>query len=91
MNPFVAVILICLNTVAPEACDETTAADVLSTGVENELSCVMGWQDVVARSALAAEIGRTAYVKTLCRRAGADPRKPGAPRIDGGAGTGMAR
>jgi hypothetical protein len=64
MNPFVAVILICLNT----------------TGVENELSCVMGWQDVVARSALAAEIGRTAYVKTLCRRAGADPSKPGMPR-----------
>jgi hypothetical protein len=30
MNPFTAVILICLNTVAPEACDETTAADVLS-------------------------------------------------------------
>jgi hypothetical protein len=80
MNPFVAVILICLNTVAPEACDETTAADVLSAGVENELSCVMGWQDVVARSALAAEIGRTAYVKTLCRRAGADQSKPGAPR-----------
>ena len=80
MNPFVAVILICLNTVAPETCDETTAADVLSTGVENELSCVMGWQDVVARSAFAAEIGRTAYVKTLCRRAGADPSKPRAPR-----------
>jgi len=71
MSPFVAIILICLNTVAPAACDETTAADVLSTGVENELSCVMGWQDVVARSALAGEIGRTAYVKTLCRRAGA--------------------
>ena len=80
MNPFVAVILICLNRVAPEACDETTAADVLSIGVESELACVMGWQDVVARSALAAEIGRTAYVKTLCRRAGTDPRKPGAPR-----------
>lgn len=80
MNPFVAVILICLNTVDVEACDETTAADVFSTGVENELSCATGWQDVVARSALAAEIGRTAYVKTLCRRAGSDPGKPGAPR-----------
>lgn len=80
MNPFVAVILICLNTVALEACDETTAADVLSIGVENELSCAVGWQDVVARSALAAEIGRTAYVKTLCRRAGSGPSKPGAPR-----------
>ena len=44
MSPFIAVILICLKTVAPAACDETTAADVLSTGVENELSCVMGWQ-----------------------------------------------
>jgi hypothetical protein len=80
MNPFTAVILICLKTVAPEACDETTAADVLSTGVENELSCVMGWQDVVARSALAAEVGRSAYVKTLCRRTGAAPDKPGSPR-----------
>jgi hypothetical protein len=71
MSPFIAVILICLKTVAPAACDETTAADVLSTGVENELSCVMGWQDVIARSALAHEIGKTAYVKTLCRRASA--------------------
>jgi len=68
VSSFVAVILICLNSVAPEACNETTAADVLSNGVANELSCVMGWQDVVARSALAHEIGKTAYVKTLCRR-----------------------
>jgi hypothetical protein len=79
MNPFTAVILICLNTVTPEACDETTAADVLATGVERELSCVMGWQDVVARSALGAEVGRTAYVKTLCRRRAA-PEKSSAPR-----------
>lgn len=80
MNPFVAVILICLNSVASEACDETTAADVLSTGVESELSCVMGWQDVVARSALASEIGRTAYIKTLCRRASGEPVRPAGPR-----------
>ncbi len=80
MNPFIAVILICLDTVATEACDETTAADVMSTGVENELSCVMGWQDVVARSALAAEIGRNAYVKTLCRRADIAPAKPDVSR-----------
>ena len=80
MNPFVAVILICLNTVVPEACDETTAAAVQSAGVENELSCMMGWQDVVARSALAGEIGSAAFVKTLCRRAGADPSGHGSPR-----------
>lgn len=79
MNPFTAVILICLNTIAPEKCDETTAADVISNGVENELSCVMGWQDVVARSALASEVGRTAYVKTLCRR-GAASERSGPPR-----------
>ena len=77
MNPFVAVILICLKSVASEACDENTAADVLSTGVENELSCVMGWQDVIARSALADEIGKTAYVKTLCRRVNSEPAKTG--------------
>jgi hypothetical protein len=71
--PFLAVILICLNSIAPEACDEKTAADVLSNTVDSELSCVMGWQDVVARSALASEIGKTAYVKTLCRRIGGSP------------------
>jgi hypothetical protein len=80
VHPFVAVILICLNSVAPGACNETTAADVLSNGVENELSCVMGWQDVVARSALAREVGKTAYVKTLCRRAAAETGSPAAPR-----------
>jgi len=78
--PFVAVILICLNSVAPGACNETTAADVLSNGVENELSCVMGWQDVIARSALAREIGKTAYVKTLCRRAVAGTGTSATPR-----------
>ncbi len=80
MHSFVAVILICLNTVAPEACNETTAADVLSNDVENELSCVMGWQDVVARSALAHDIGKTAYVKTPCRHAGMHTGGPAAPR-----------
>ena len=59
MNPFVAMLLICLNTVVPEACDERTAADVLSTGVESELSCVMGWQDVVACSGSPERRGRS--------------------------------
>jgi hypothetical protein len=40
----------------------------------------MGWQDVVARSTLAREIGKTAYVKTLCRRAAAGTGKPAPPR-----------
>lgn len=79
MSQFVAVILVCLNSVAPEACNETTAADVLSTLVENELSCAMGWQDVIARSALAADIGKSAYVKTLCRRRSSGPTAAAAP------------
>jgi hypothetical protein len=71
VSQFVAVILVCLNTVAPAACSETTAVDVLSIGVENELRCATGWQDVVARSAFARGVGKTAYVKTVCRRTGA--------------------
>jgi len=80
VNPFVAVILICLDTVPPAACNETTAVDVLSNGVESELSCVMGWQDVVAHSALADQIGKTAYVKTLCRRSASEAATPTSPR-----------
>src|ERR1700761_316761 len=37
MNEFVAVILICMNSVAADQCDERTAADVMSTVVQNEL------------------------------------------------------
>jgi hypothetical protein len=76
MTPFVAVILVCLDTVAPAACSETTAVDELSIGVENELGCAIGWQDVVARSALARGVGKSAYVKTLCRRARAGSPSP---------------
>ncbi|GGF01436.1 hypothetical protein GCM10011611_03710 [Aliidongia dinghuensis] len=68
MNEFVAVILICLNTVAIDRCTEETAADVMSTVVQNELGCATGWQDVVARSPLGKEVGTTAYVRTICRR-----------------------
>jgi hypothetical protein len=68
LNPFAAVILICLNTVPREACNETTASDVLSNGVESELACTRGWQEDIARSALKDQVGKTAYIKTLCRR-----------------------
>jgi hypothetical protein len=80
VNPFVLVILICLNTVPRDSCNEKTAADVLSNGVESELACVMGWQNVVARSTLAHDIGKTAYVKTLCRRPGTGGRGPAETR-----------
>jgi hypothetical protein len=68
MDRFVGVILVCLNTVAPPDCTEATAADVLSNEVRSELDCAYGWQEVIGRSALRDEVGRSAYVKTLCRR-----------------------
>ena len=70
MNGFVAIILVCLNSTPPDRCTEETAADVMSTIVRSELQCTMGWQEVVGRSALRDEIGKTAYVKTICRRDG---------------------
>lgn len=71
MAGFVAIVLVCASTVAADQCSEATATDVLSIGVANELGCVTGWQDIIARSALRQGVGTTAYVRTLCRRAGA--------------------
>jgi hypothetical protein len=45
----------------------------VSVRVDNEIGCTPGWQDVVARSPLAADIGKGSYVKTLCGRAGDNP------------------
>ncbi len=68
MDGFVAVILVCLNSTPAEQCTEATAADVMSNGVPSELRCAMGWEEIVGRSPLGDDIGKTAYVKTLCRR-----------------------
>jgi len=78
MDRFVAIILICLSSVPPDNCTEETAADVIANEVRSEIDCTMGWQEDVSRSALRDEIGKTAYVKTLCRRA--PPRAESAPR-----------
>jgi hypothetical protein len=80
MDTFVGVILICLTSVSPPDCDEKTAVDVLSNKVGSELDCTVGWQEVIGRSALRDEVGRTAYLKTLCRRVtanGGDPHSDG--------------
>lgn len=68
MNGFQAIILVCLNAIPSDQCNEATATDVLSKHVETELGCFSGWQDVIARTAQAYEIGNTVYVRTLCRR-----------------------
>ncbi len=68
MDSFAAIILICLSATPADQCTEKTAVDVMSERVDNELGCASGWQEVIGRSALRDEIGKTAYVKTLCRR-----------------------
>lgn len=67
MASFVAIVLVCLKPVSPEACDEKTAVDYMSTTVSSELRCTMGWQEVIASTALREGIGTTTYLKTICR------------------------
>ncbi len=68
MPGFQAIILVCLASIPSDACSESTATEVLSKHVDNELACSTGWQDVIARSAQAAEVGAKTYVRTLCRK-----------------------
>ena len=68
MGSFLAVVLVCSLQVGVDACDEGSAVDVLSVRVDNELGCTMGWQEIIARSAVKDGIGQTTYLKTLCRR-----------------------
>ena len=74
MSSFLAIVLVCSLQVEVNACDERSAADVLSVRVENELGCTIGWQEVIARSAFKEGIGRETYLKTLCRRLAAKAR-----------------
>jgi hypothetical protein len=75
MSGFVAIILICQISLPSDACSEANARDVMSVRVDNEIGCTTGWQDVVARSPLADDVGKGSYVKTICRRAGLPPRQ----------------
>ncbi|WP_147385871.1 hypothetical protein [Oleomonas cavernae] len=67
MASFVAIVLVCLKPVSPEACDEKTAVDYMSTTVSSELHCTMGWQEAIAGTTLRQGIGETTYLKTICR------------------------
>lgn len=66
---WIAIILICANSLAASDCTEQTALDVLTISVDNELRCSFGWEDVIARSAYGRDVGTTAYIRTKCRRA----------------------
>ena len=68
MNAFIAVVLVCANGIAQEACNDTQALEVRKVRVANELGCATGWQEIIARTDLREDIGKTAYLKTECRR-----------------------
>src|SRR5829696_6634501 len=68
MSTLTAVVLVCLSNVSPNWCDETNTEEVRLTRVANELGCVTGWQEIMARADAAGETGRTTYPKTLHRR-----------------------
>lgn len=72
MPGFQAIILVCLATTPVEACNENTAVEVQSRFVDNEMKCTFGWQDVIARSAQARDVGAQTYVRTLCRKSDSD-------------------
>ncbi|MGE7414815.1 hypothetical protein [Methylobacterium tarhaniae] len=68
MNGFLALVLVCATAIPVQDCDEATAADVFKTRVASEIGCATGWQEIIARSEVREGVGRTAYLKTLCRR-----------------------
>lgn len=68
VDSFQAIVLVCLAATPVDECNERTALDVLSTHVDNELQCTMGWQDIIARAPLSADVGKSLYIRTICRR-----------------------
>ncbi|KQO56020.1 MULTISPECIES: hypothetical protein [unclassified Methylobacterium] len=68
MNTFIAVVLVCANAIPIEACSDDKASEVRKVRVSNELGCTNGWQEIISRTDLNEEIGKTAYLKTECRR-----------------------
>ena len=83
MNAFLAIVYICALSTPVEACDEASAQDVLQVRVRSEMGCMTGWQEVVARSAFGADVGRDSYLKTRCRRL-PQPDGPDAPEVTPG-------
>ena len=68
MNAFIAVVLVCASGIAQEACTDARALEVRKVRVASELGCTSGWQEIIARTERRDEIGRSAYLKTECRR-----------------------
>jgi hypothetical protein len=71
MDAFTAIILVYQSSL--RICATSSAVEVRSTRVANEIGCVTGWQEIMARADAAAEIGRTTYTS---RRSAAARRPP---------------
>lgn len=68
MNVFIAVVLVCANGIPQAECTDEKASEVRKVRVTNELGCTSGWQEIIARTDLRDEVGKTSYLKTECRR-----------------------
>ena len=68
MDAFIAVVLVCASGIPQEACTDEKASEVRKVRVANELGCTNGWQEIIARTDLRDEVGKTSYLKTECRR-----------------------
>jgi hypothetical protein len=68
MNSFIAVVLVCASANSTESCTDDRALEVRKVRVANELGCSSGWQEIIARTDLREEVGKTTYLKTECRR-----------------------
>jgi hypothetical protein len=68
MGVITAVVLFCQISVPPQDCDASRAVDVISTRVENEMACMRGLQESVARGAMREGLGKSIYMKTECLR-----------------------
>ena len=65
---FAAILLVCLATLPQQQCDETTAIELRSIVVDNELGCATGWQELLARAPDRPPGEPPTYLKTVCRR-----------------------
>lgn len=65
---FAAILLVCLASLPSDGCTEATAVDVRSIVVDNEMGCISGWQELIARASETERGDTPTYLKTICRR-----------------------
>jgi hypothetical protein len=65
---FAAVLLVCLASMPQDQCTEASAVEVRSAVVDNEMGCVIGWQQLIARATGERAREAPTYLKTVCRR-----------------------